>query len=552
MNPSERQLGSLQRRLQRSQNSGAHEDDDQGIDPWSPSRGGQGGERARRSRPLDEPDGPHRGSGSRRPVEDDDGYGAPARRSRSSGGASGRGGGRTTASGRLRGGRDGYADDTNDSREAPAYSPYPAYDPDESREYSAYDASAEGPAYGQPRGREAGSRHSTPRRRSTPSGAQRDEWNDYTNPLDDPRSPLRGSRGASQGRRPSQGGRGGQRYPVDDYPGYTKGEMDARGYPQRRGSRDGYGDGRYPNDAPARSGPRGWEAEHDPAYGGDDYASREGWAVPGDYSAPYTAYPPSMGQRGGFDQGSEMWSAVSAPARPRRTSGKGDVKPPAKRKGGALKVAFSLIGTLALIGVLGVEFGPKIYHLVLSRSGGIVPATTSVTCATETTPAPTATTAAKAKSASSGTPFATTAYSLTYPAGWQKSSQSGTSGGQCDVVYLFAKPGGGARFNIEEAGAFSSLTDLQVIQAEAQTALTGGSTLTEITSAATTQTIGGDVWQRREYQATTKSGVKLHLALLAGHHKGAGFAIVMLDSDTGFAADDTTIFEPILRSVTFV
>jgi hypothetical protein len=247
-----------------------------------------------------------------------------------------------------------------------------------------------------------------------------------------------------------------------------------------------------------------------------------------------------------------MWSAVSAPVSPRRTAGKGNAKPPTKRKGGALKMALSLITTLALIGVLGVEFGPKVYHLILSRSGALVPSQTSLSCATETAPAPTATAAAHAKSGGSVTPFATTSYTLTYPAGWQKSSRSGSSGGQCDVVYQFARPGAAVRFNIEQAGAFAPLTDLQMIQAEAQTAQTGGSTLTEITSAATTQTIGGDVWQRREYQVTTKSGIKLHLALLAGHHKGAGFAIVMLDSDTGFAADDTTVFEPILRSVAFV
>lgn len=330
--------------------------------------------------------------------------------------------------------------------------------------------------------------------------------------------------------------------------------MDARDYQEPRGSRGGYDDRRFANNAnaPARSGPRGWEGEHDPSYGAEDYSSREGWAVPGDYSAPYTAYPPNPGQRGGFEQNSEMWSAVSAPASARRTGGKGNEKPPTKRKGGALKVALSLLTTLALIGVLGVEFGPKIYHLVLSRGGPIGVVQSSTTCATETASAPTATTSAKTKSASTVTPFATTAYTLTYPTGWQKSSQSGTSAGLCDVVYQFAKPGAATRFNIEEAGAFASLTNLQVIQAEAQTAMTGGTTLTEITSASTTQTIGGDVWQRREYQATTKSGVKLHLALLAGHHKGAGFAIVMLDSDTGFAADDTTIFEPILRSVAFV
>jgi hypothetical protein len=170
----------------------------------------------------------------------------------------------------------------------------------------------------------------------------------------------------------------------------------------------------------------------------------------------------------------------------------------------------------------------------------------TVACATETTPS------AQTKPPTGSTAFATTAYTLTYPTSWQKNSQSGSSQGQCDIVYLFAQPNGAAKLNVEEAGVFAPLSDQQVIQAEAQSAQQQGSTFTEITSAATTQSIGGEVWQRREYQATTKDGVKLHLALLAGHHKGAGFAIVLLSSDAGFASDDTTTFEPTLHSFQFV
>lgn len=328
--------------------------------------------------------------------------------------------------------------------------------------------------------------------------------------------------------------------------------MDSTGYPNYRDSRDSYDAGRYSRDA--QRGPRGWEeTNYGQAYGGGDYASREGWAAPSDYSAPYTAYPPNQRQRGAYDESSEMWSAVSAPARPQRTGGGGrGGKSAPKRKGSPLKVAFGLLTTLALVAVIGLELGPKVYHLIVARGGGLGGPQTSATCASEATPPASQTPGAHASSATGPVTFATTAYTLAYPNGWQKSAQSGASAGLCDVVFLFSQPGGAARFNVEQAGAFAPLSDLQVIQAETQTAKQGGSTLTEITSAATTQTIGGEVWQRREYQVTTKGGVKLHLALLAGHHKGAGYAIVMLDSDTGFAGDDTTLFEPILHSLKFL
>jgi hypothetical protein len=328
--------------------------------------------------------------------------------------------------------------------------------------------------------------------------------------------------------------------------------MESAGYPNSRDPRGSRDAGRYPENQ--QRGPRGWETDYNQGYGQDDYASREGWAAPSDFSAPYTAYPPNQRQRGGYDESSEVWSAVNAPAQTRRDSGgRGGRRSgsPPKRKGSPLKVVFGLLMTLAVVALIGVELGPKVYHLLVSR-GALGAPQTSTTCASEATPPTSQTPAAHATATSGPVAFATTAYTLSYPNGWQQSTQSGASGGLCDVVFLFAQPGGAARFNVEQAGAFAPLSDLQVIQAEAQTAKQGGSTLTEITSAATTETVGGEVWQRREYQVTSKGGVKLHLALLAGHHKGAGYAIVMVDSDTGFAGDDTTLFEPILRSLKFV
>lgn len=598
--PQQRQLGSLQRRLQRSQASMPGEDDeeymsdrdDSGRDEPPVNRSG---ERARRSRPLDRQNDPYGPQNPRRSSASGDGFGERARRSRpfeeppvrrgppSGNRARGGRGGRD--------GRDGYSD-YDESREDPAYSPYPAYDPrgeglredvgwDESREEPAYEPphrrsgperyreldesdemSAEEPAYEPPR-------HQEPRRRSRPvDDRDRDE---YTNPLEDPRSPLRGSQSrrlpSDASRRGSRAGGGyppasGPRRPadpyVDPYADYSADAMGAPRYPDERSGYAARGSAGYGGEAPAGRGPRGWDDGYAPARGRErdeeDYASREGWAAPAVYPS-YHPQPYNQPRReGAFDESAEIWQpgaaargVVQPPARSRRgAEAQSNGRATKKRAGGALRMAFSLLATLAVIAALGVEYGPKMYHLVLARGAGATSTSAPIACASETTPG------TQTKPPTGQSLFTTTAYTLTYPNGWQKTSQSGTSANQCDVVYLFAQPNGAARFNVEEAGAFGTLSDLQVIQAEAQNAQQQGTTFTEITSAATTQSIGGEVWQRREYQATSKTGVKMRLALLAGHHKGAGFAIILLSSDAGFASDDTTSFEPMLHSFQFV
>jgi len=481
--------------------------------------------------------------------------------------------------------RGGY----DDSREEEAYSPYPPYRPDydESREQPAWDESraapaqrrtsgtnrrrsmgsrdesaemsAEGPAYGPPS-------RSTPRRRSRPVDGSRGDPDDFTNPLDDPRSPLRGG----QGRRPSQGSgaRAGRASGAGGYgqggTSYTEAEMRAQGY---YNNDDRYGDSRaypgyrdgYSEEAPvARGGSRG--RGYPDRYDRDDnYASREQRATPGHddgYSYYDEAYGYGQGGRG-FDESAEVWQPMGASGRAgasgaqgRTRGGGARVATKAKRGGGGvLRLVFGLLLLLGLVAALGVKFGPKLYDKYVAHTspGGSAPTQSSITCASQSTPS------ATIKPASGYSAFGTTAYALTYPTGWQTKSQSSVAQNQCDVDFLFAQPNGGAAsFNVEEAGAFTALSDQQIIQAEAQSAQQEGSTLVEITSAATTQQVGGEVWQRREYQVTPKSGVKLHLALLATHHRGAGFAIVMISSDSGFASDDTTTFEKMLTSFQFV
>jgi hypothetical protein len=140
---------------------------------------------------------------------------------------------------------------------------------------------------------------------------------------------------------------------------------------------------------------------------------------------------------------------------------------------------------------------------------------------------------------------------MDYPATWGTATVAGSGGAQSDSVDQFTQPGAPMGMNVERAQSFAAATDTQVIQAEVTSAQAQGTTFTEITGAATTEGIGGEVWQRHEYQATTKSGTKLHLAVLACHHLGNGYVIVLISSDTGFTNDDTTIFEPMLRSFRF-
>lgn len=316
--------------------------------------------------------------------------------------------------------------------------------------------------------------------------------------------------------------------------------------------RAGYGDA-YSEELRAAGAPRGrggYPAPYDPDEP-DDGASRERWALPGESrEVGYPSYEHAgygqIGPSAGYAGGAGARKSSGAASRSRRGSSSSARKP--HRRGGAARVVIGLLLLLAVVAFVGVEYGPKVYHTFLARTGGGGSPTTqtTVTCATETTPT------TQAKPPAGQNLFATTAYTLTYPSSWQKNTQSGASQSQCDVVYLFSQPNGPAKFNVEQAGSFAAITDQQIIQAEAQSAQQQGSTFSEITSAATTQSVGGEVWQRREYQVTTKDSTKLHLALLAGHHKGAGFAIVLISSDSGFSSDDTTTFEPILHSFQFV
>lgn len=547
--PPQRPLGSLQRRLQRSQASMPNDyddDEDDGDDPWNARPSGRGGERAPHGRPID---GPRGGQARQGRLSSGDNYGERGQRSRPSTRPPRDDGSRNGSRGptpRGRGAHGGYDDE---SREVPAYSGGSRWDDesrnlpaqrggrdryhpsDDSMEMSA-EMSVETPAY-------PPARRPTPHRGSQPGNGRRDEWGD---------AGRRPSQGADAGHRrfdqyDDRDDRRSPRRPQDSYAGngYTDGDMSAPGYTDfgaayggRSAGRDQRGRGSYPP-------PRGRGEYTD--FGAP--AANDGWGNPSGYTGEYSGFGDSAWQP------AQPAAPVKGGVGKSRVTGRGGSSqqaPKAKRKRGLVGTIFWMFTLLVMAAGLGVELGPQIYHFAQRRglvAGGSAGQTTT-TCGAEATPGASPTPPA------GSTAFATTTYSLVYPASWQKNAQSGSSQGQCDVVFAFSQPNSAAKLNVEQAGAFASLTDAQVIAAEAQSAKAQGSSFSEITSAASTQTIGGEVWQRHEYQVTTKDGAKLHLALLAGHHKGAGFAIILLSSDAGFAGDDTNSFEPVLKSFQFV
>ncbi len=202
-----------------------------------------------------------------------------------------------------------------------------------------------------------------------------------------------------------------------------------------------------------------------------------------------------------------------------------------------------VVVVVALVTIVGPEVAPKLgKYLPFLKSGAQV--TPPPTFATYT-PGPTPTNMPNYKLFTS----AANGYEMDYPSSWGTTTVTGV---QSDSVNQFAQPSANTGVNVERSAAFDSATDTQLLQAEVQGAQAQGMKITEITGAATTEGVGGEVWQRHEYSATTKTGAKLHIAVLASHHLGKGFVIALISSDTSFATDDTTTFEPMLRSFRFL
>jgi hypothetical protein len=142
-------------------------------------------------------------------------------------------------------------------------------------------------------------------------------------------------------------------------------------------------------------------------------------------------------------------------------------------------------------------------------------------------------------------------YVLDYPQSWSTSSTSTGAGGNSDYVDEFNQTSPVASFIVEEAGAFSSLTRSDIIQAEVRGANGGGRTFTQISNPITTVEIAGEQWLRADYLITETDGTKFHMAILACHHSQRGYALVLLGPPNTFSQDTSAVFEPILNSFHF-
>jgi hypothetical protein len=151
-------------------------------------------------------------------------------------------------------------------------------------------------------------------------------------------------------------------------------------------------------------------------------------------------------------------------------------------------------------------------------------------------------------------------YSIIYPEAWTATSQEHTTQGQYDYIDIFALQNAPSQLLVEQAGAAAGYTDQQLIQNAVTLAQQNGVTFakaqtqnptqTPTQSQTPTQQIGGVTWTRQDYSVNA-NGTPVYLALLACHHGGRGYVIVLASSSSEFGNDDQAVFEPMLKSFIF-
>jgi hypothetical protein len=352
-----------------------------------------------------------------------------------------------------------------------------------------------------------------------------------------------GSRGAgSSGSGRASGARGGGRSGWDDA------EYSGSGY----GGRDDGFDGPPPR-RPGASRRDDYDRGNERGYGEyderDDFGGRGGAAqnwVPGN---PGGSYAGSAGRPGYARPAAGPYARYGAASQePRRKS----------------RPVLITVLLLLLVGLVG----SAALFLVLSRGGTHTngPVADDGPFATYT-PGATPTVADTFKAFASDR----AKYYIVYPAGWSETSDQKTTQQQYDYIDTFALQNAPSRLLVEQAGAFSTYTDQEIINNEVSNAQRTGVTFSETppevsptagstpTSAATgtpsiaptTQTIGGGPWLRREY-AVTNNETPLHMVILATHRAGRGYVIVMVSAAGAFGNDNQAVFDPMLKSFRFV
>jgi hypothetical protein len=162
------------------------------------------------------------------------------------------------------------------------------------------------------------------------------------------------------------------------------------------------------------------------------------------------------------------------------------------------------------------------------------------------TPGPTPTPATNFKEFAS----ARAKYVLSYPNTWAVSSNEAKLQLQYDYTDVFNPPNSPSHVSVEQAGVFSYYTEQKIIQGEVAGAQQSGFTFTEVATAQAKQTVGGATWVRSEYDINA-NGQPLHMAILATHHGGKGYVIVLVSTAAEFGNDAQSVFDPLLASFRF-
>lgn len=283
----------------------------------------------------------------------------------------------------------------------------------------------------------------------------------------------------------------------------------------------------------------GYGDDYSAEYGAPPDASRRGYGRPGPRD-DRSAYQ-GGGQGGAWQQRWERWGDTISGFRipgSRQQGESADEKPKSR------SLATTIVVLLLLVAVLvagGVVVAPKILSRLRPSAAASSLCQPSGAAKAGTVPTP----PSHFKQFTSARSF----YGVNYPETWTVEPQQKVANGY-DYIDVYTLPNSSTSVSIEQPEAVCALTDINIIQAEIATAQQQNITFVEDTAAATTPKIGGEQWQRREYDVTAK-GVSLHMVILASHHQGRAYVIVMVSRTTTFKQDNTGIFDPMLQSFTF-
>lgn len=211
-----------------------------------------------------------------------------------------------------------------------------------------------------------------------------------------------------------------------------------------------------------------------------------------------------------------------------------------KRRRAPMIIGIALV--FAMLAGAGVFLVPKVFSRLHGGSGSTcAPATASVTPGAAPTPP------ANYKVYTDKQ----TGYSVPYPASWSTSSGTDTSQAQTDDVTRFAQSSSNAVFTVEHTPTFDCNTNTEIIDSEVLGGKQAGETFTELPTAGGTQTVSGEQCIRKEYSVTTSNKASLHMAIIACHHAGKGYAFVIYSDASAYSQVNTSAFQPMLTSFRF-